>query len=164
MNTGDFPMARKQRALVGFVLSASFLTLAGCGNSNSVSGKITIGDKVVRGGNVTFFKADGSGGSGTSRIEQDGSYTIEKLPAGDYKIAVETKSMKPNDKAAAHVPALPKDASPEAVEEYKKRFPSNLEEKRKLYVPIPDLYGDPKTSGLTFTIAAGKNDHNIELK
>jgi hypothetical protein len=163
MNVRVFHMPRNQRALVRLVVVVCLLTLTGCGssNKNSVSGKVYMGDKIVKGGTVIFVMADGSAGRGDSRIEEDGSYTVEKLPVGDFLIGVETKSMKPSATAAARPMTPPKNATPEQLEQFKKNYPD--ENKKLLYVPIPDSYGDPKTSGLTFTIVAGKNEFDIKL-
>lgn len=151
-----------QRAFVRCILIAAIPVLFGCGssNKNSVSGKVYMGEAIVKGGTVNFVMADGSGASGSSEIAEDGSYTVRNLPVGDYKISVETASFKPTGMSAAH-PYAPPDSAPDRIkEQYKK---NNPEEKMKRFVAIPEVYADVKTSNLSFTIASGKNSYDIKL-
>jgi hypothetical protein len=69
------------------------LGLAGCGSSSGiVTGKVTYNNRPLKGGNVTFV---GANGSASARINEDGTYTIDKVPTGEAKIAVETSSLRP---------------------------------------------------------------------
>jgi hypothetical protein len=163
MNTRDFLKGRKQRGLVEFVLLSTLLVLMGCGKSKtSVSGKVFLGDQSLKGGNVSFVIADGSSkpASVSAIIDQEGKYTIKDLPPGEYNIAVETESLKPSGSASAHPYKVPDNAPPELKEKLKANY---SDEKLKLYVPIPAMYKDVKTSGLSYTVAAGKNEHDINL-
>lgn len=111
----------------------------------------------LRGGSVTIFPA--AGGMKKSDIAEDGSYKVEKVPLGSVKISVETSSMKP----AAMPPGM------EAMYAKKPKDAPGGDSTRgagdlKRYVQIPDKYGNPEESGLTYSVHAGQNDHNIDLK
>ena len=142
--------------LAGVFLLATSFGLLGCGSSSpgTVSGKVYLKDKLLKGGNVTFLTADKKI-SQSAKIGEDGSYTIENIPAGPIKIAVETMSLK----QAASVPrnnAPPGQKSPNSSA-------VDPKELMKRYVPIPEKYADPSESGLEYTVKSGKQDHDIKL-
>ncbi|HZT81080.1 MAG TPA: carboxypeptidase-like regulatory domain-containing protein [Gemmataceae bacterium] len=158
------------RGLGPGLLLALLFTLIGCGGpSASVSGKVTYKGQPLNGGTVVFQSTDGKWG-GSSAIAEDGTYTIPKVPPGQVKIGVETKSVNPTvpkggggfmfKKGPADFKmkppkdtAMPKDAD--------KTFYGG---DTKKYVDIPEKYADPEKSGLTYTVTAGKQIHNIDLK
>ena len=116
------------------------LATTGCGSYGSVSGKISYKGEPLTGGTVLFFP--GSAGAVSSVIGPDGGYKVDNVPAGPVTIAVETKSAQPfspPDKAPT-ADAAPKTAA------------------------LPDAYSDPKGSGLTYTVKAGPQTHDIDLK
>src|SRR4051794_22586118 len=83
-----------------FLLLLTPLGLSGCGASGSVSGKVSYKGTMLKGGTVTFHSPMGKA-SAVAQIGEDGSYTIEKVPAGDVKICVDTKMLDPGVKTAA---------------------------------------------------------------
>src|SRR5437588_6501794 len=104
------------------ILLLALLIATGCSGkkaSGTVSGKVTYQGKALRGGSVTFIPADGVGVA-TSRIAEDGSYKVEKVPAGNVKITVETETSKPVQKYPGAQP--PKD-SPNYQEDNPERKP-----------------------------------------
>jgi hypothetical protein len=137
-----------------------FLTLvlslgtAGCGGSKgTVSGKVYYKDAPLKGGNVTFVNADKQ--SYLVAIQEDGSYSIEKVPPGEIKIAVETASLKPpNSYVLRNKP--PADAGGSYT-------PPDYEARAKRFVPIPDRYSNPDQSGLQYTVKGGKQTFDIKL-
>ena len=136
------------------VLAVGFAA-AGCGRSaSSVSGKVTYKDKLVKGGTVTFYGADNW--TGTSRIAEDGAYTIPKVPAGKVQITVETKTVKPHP-MMSRMPKPPKDTPLPPGSMYENQGQADR------YVEIPDRYGDKDKSGLSLEATGGKQDHNIKL-
>lgn len=152
-----------------FSLIVSLLLLlllsAGCSSKGSVTGKVLYQGKPLPGGTVTFFC--GSRGTFTSPIKEDGTYSVDKVRAGDAKIGVENQSLNRNRGA---IPKMPggykekfKSMIPEDVDasEMMPGFASSLPGK---YVPIPEHYSDPEKSGLTYTVTGGQQSHDIELK
>ena len=97
-----------------------------------------------------------SGGVVSAAIQEDGSYTISKVPIGPATVTVETMSLRPTARAAMPGPYAnaPKDVMPGAR--------SQGDEKR--YVPIPEQYSDPESSGLTLDVKKGTQQHDIDLK
>jgi len=128
---------------------------AGCGKSwGTISGKVNYQGKPLRGGSVTFVPANGMGG-GTSRIAEDGSYSVSKVLAGPVKIVVETKTSAPPPKMPG-MQQVPKDA-PNYQGEDPERKPGR-------FIPIPERYADPTQTDLTYDVKAGPQEFNIELK
>ena len=127
------------------VALAASLFLTGCRGEldATVSGRVTVNGRPAPIGEVTFYPADGDATRPTPRgmIERDGTYTLRVgartgLPAGDYKVAVQVMD----------VPPPPKGTEPPAA------------------MPLsPPRYGDPKTSGLEFTVAPGANSIDLSL-
>ena len=123
---------RQNRWILWAVVVLVTMAAAGCGGSGlqSVSGKVTIGDKPLTTGNVSFHRV-GGGAMGTATIQSDGSFTVKTgaqtgLAPGEYQITV--------------VAYGPTPASTQG----------NLE-------PIPPLitpqkYANPKTSDLKCTV------------
>jgi hypothetical protein len=155
-------MSTKSGWLLGGVLLPGLLA-AGCGNTGTVSGKVSYKGQPLGGGTILFVAP----GQKTvkSAIAPDGSYTISGIPAGTIKIAVETKSAQPPDPEALRraFPGLPKGAPlpPEAANN--PHFKTGPENKGGKYVWIPDHYGDPEKSNLTVEVTGGNQQHDIEL-
>jgi hypothetical protein len=154
-------MNKRQSLLMGPML---LLLVAGCGGSSgntaNVSGKVTIDGAPVTGGSMQFTAKDGP--TFHVQINDDGTYAQSELQPGDYVVTVETESLNPNKKHAVYGGAqgakMTNQASP-MPPGVAGAGPSGT------YVPIPKKYGDPKKSGLTATLAKGKNDKvNFELK
>ncbi len=139
----------------GLTLALS-LAAAGCGGGGSkanVSGKVYYKDAPLKGGNVTFV--DSNKQSYMAEIQEDGSYSVEKIPPGEVKISVETNSLRPPN-------AMVLKNRPPAAEEggYK---PPDYAARAKRFVAIPDQYADPDHSGLAYTVKSGKQEHDIKL-
>ncbi len=159
------------RLLIAVFPLAALLCLAGCGASGKVTGKVTYKGKPVPGGKVAFYGANNW--TGTSEIEEDGSYSIAKVPSGTVKITVDTSSFRPA-KLPFNAPKMPnmQDTSkmpkpPDMPEEAKKNpmyNPQARAEREKRYVEIPKKYADPEKSGLTYDVKSGTQTHNIDLK
>jgi hypothetical protein len=123
-----------------------------------VSGKVTLKDKVVKGGTVTFI-AEGKG-TAVGSIGEDGMYKVTDVPTGPVKICVDTRSMNPEaraDKFTKYSP--PKDsAAPKGFG----AGPDRAELERR-YVPIPVRYASEETTDLTTTVSGGSQKYDIEL-
>jgi hypothetical protein len=103
--------------------------------TGTIMGKVTYKGKPLPGGTVTFHPAKGKAITGI--IQPDGTYAVKDVPLGPAKVAIETESVKPKPGAA------PKGGK---------------------YIPIPAKYASPKTSGLTYMVAAGKQTLDIVLE
>lgn len=154
--------------------------LSGCGRSQgSVSGKVTYMNKALKGGIVGFVSTEGLP-SVTGTINEDGSFAIDKIPAGNYQVFVDTESLKPPQGSTPKGPGSgtstggvdPKTSGPppgaELPEGYKPINPNEaeatLKANAKKYVAIPPNYATSEKSGLSFTVVAGAQTYNIELK
>lgn len=171
MNT--MPATRLVRRLaLGAVLFA-ILALAGCGRPvGTVTGKVTFGPKVVKGGNVTFVSTEGQPSMSTT-ISEDGTYKIANATGGNYKVCVETMSVKgpPPSIPSANTPkAQALDPGTKVPEGYTPSSPADASlvaaraRGAKLYVHIPDSYSDSSKTDLSYTVVGGDQTYNIELK
>jgi len=150
------------RACAGFLALAALVAVVGCGGSNAtVKGKViykdpvTKQDVVLKGGNVTFACDNGPTRAGT--IAEDGTYTIQNVPAGGGKFTVQTKHL-----VSAALPkgaGPPKDASG-SVPEYMK----SSEDAARRFVAIPSKYEDAETSPLTYTVKQGPQEYDLVLE
>src|SRR6185503_11534068 len=114
-----------------------------------VSGKVTYQGKALKGGGVSFVSTDG-GQSFAADIAEDGSFKVPDLKGGEYKVCVETASLKGTGQAspygAAGAPKMPKGAKsgPPAgatvPEGYTPSDPAAAATANSIrrYVPIPD--------------------------
>jgi hypothetical protein len=170
--------------LFGFV--AATAVLAGCGKpTGSVSGKVTFKDAPLKAGTIGFHSTDNSGSVGGT-INSDGTYSIASIPAGDYKIVIETDSFKPPSTAGrSYGKNNPKDEkvgkeaskgkeTKELDAEIKEKLPAgyhmsnpgdaNAAARSARYIEIPHKYGKADTTDLTYTVVAGSQTKNFDLK
>lgn len=137
------------------------LMLSGCGGVDKdmptlakVTGKVTYKGKPVTNGSVIFTPIAGKGGEtgqlATGQLESDGSFTLTTFNTGDgailgqHNVTVESSGEDINklnqpraDGSIAYV--LPKSA-------------------------VPKKYLDPTSSPLKYTVEAGSNNFEIEMK
>ena len=119
------------------------LLLAGCTSRHAtVSGRITLDDKPLTTGNVSFIPVNG-GPVAVGSIQSDGAYQVETgtdvgLQPGDYVVTVV---------AAKPVPPSGPD-NPEPIPE--------------LITPVK--YGSRETSDLKCAVKPGANTQNFDLK
>ena len=100
----------------------------------------------------------------------DGKYTVAGVPAGNATITVETKSKKeeiPQLEKMIKSPPTPPEGGPkpppQAQEQMIAGLKSRLEKLKKL-IEVPAVYADPKTSGLSYTVQVGKQEHDVQLQ
>ncbi len=157
MNTKRAWRVRPQRTLLLPLLAS--LALVGCGASTGkVSGKVTFGEKTVKGGTVTFFVA----GKGTSsgQISEEGTYSLPDVPAGTAKVYVDTSTMNPANVKSVMKYAPPKDQkAPEGLTS----GPDRAELARR-YVAIPQRYADPQQTPLTLNVTGGAQTYDIKIE
>jgi hypothetical protein len=165
---------------------AAVLGILGCGAKGSLSGKVYYQDKVIPAGSVVFA-SEKTKEVFQSRIEEDGSYAITKIPPGTYKVGVRPAEMPKG--MAANMPMMGggggggKDAqiqktNPIAAvgkEDAKNKgggtgglapppgtifSPAQMADK---FVTIPDQYKEPETSGLKVEVKGGKQVEDIKV-
>jgi len=125
------------------------IVTAACGPSNRVKGTVTVADQPLPAGSVTFL-CEGKGRPAISAaISESGVYEIVNPPAGRARVAV--KTFKPQPRPEPGV-------SPATGIDYSLSW-----EDTGPYVPIPERYGSPHTSGLECTIVGGTQAFNISL-
>lgn len=147
------------RAIVVRFLSFGLFVIAlagvvGCGSDappvalgdKSVSGKVTYKGKALPSGQVVFVGSDGK--PRLSTISAEGTYSFEKLPAGDFKVGISTGV------SGSPPPQMPKDLEKHMASQ--KDIKDPVMPKVKPSVKIPDQYQDPEKSGLTYTVSGEK--------
>ena len=139
-------------ALGGLLLLA--VTVVGCGPANpTVSGVVTFRGQPLPSGTVLFHVADGR--VEHSALGPDGHYTIANAPLGPVRITVQSHPAAPAGlpSRGGPPPAAPKELEPTAKEQRDVR-----------YGRIPTRYGSAEQSGLTYTVTAGSQTHDIGLE
>jgi hypothetical protein len=137
--------AGKLRFMTGVILLAGLFAV-GCSGQKGfgeVRGTVTYRDKPVTAGTVMFYP-EGGGDPASGVLAPDGTYRATGIPVGRARVAVETarfKTMTPPPAGLAKQMGGP----------------------RPVYVPIPDRYEKPESSGLTFEVVKGTSDWPIVL-
>lgn len=136
-------------SIKGFALALAMgvacLTVTGCGGvyDSTVSGVVKFENTVVPRGTVTFAP-QGPGPTAFGQIHSDGRYQLrtgreEGLPSGQYTVTVVANEPPASARSADGGPAA-------------------------LGKPITPLwYGDPANSGLSFAVAEGDNEIDLNL-
>jgi len=133
-------VSRSSWLAVGLVILSG-----GCGaGSGGLAGKVTFQGQSIRMGSVLVVGQDGIPRS--TGIQDDGSYSLENIPAGPVQVAVSS----PDPLSVRQVP--PKHGTPPPLPD------------RTKWVPIPARYAEFKQSGLVFTVRGGTNNFDLELK
>lgn len=128
------------------------LAVAGCGQQlGSVSGKVTFRDRVVVYGTVFALCSDGI--TRPTNIEPDGSYRFENLPTGQIQFAVISPEPAEVDLSARRAGrgGGPMPGSAPAIDKSK-------------WFAIPEEFGDPRRSNVSFTLNAVGMVYNIQLR
>jgi hypothetical protein len=126
------------------------LVLAGCGGSTGeVSGTVRFQGGPMRGGQVTFTSQHRGGVSAFAWIGENGSYMIRGCPTGPVKITV-----------------LPLDRSRrgKGFDSARGMVAARGNGQRRKLPAVPLSYTDPNTTELEYSVLAGPQRHNIELK
>jgi len=137
---------------------------AGCSSKGTVSGKVTVNDQPVRRGTVTFTAASDKVWASSVPIGEDGSYTIVNAPPGPVKITVASADSNPRlrtkfkDRKGPAAEDANTDDMPPSV---RNRFNPGASAGSP---SVPKRYNDAETSGLTYEVKPGKQEHDIQLK
>jgi hypothetical protein len=163
--------------LMCLLIVLGLVAATGCGPSAAkLSGTVTYKGTALKGGSVTFVP-EGSGETFSAKIQEDGTYAIEHIRTGKYKVCVETNSMKPGGASAAAAyggkataaqdrskikNVVPPDAK--LPEGYHPVNPfSNPADTAQRYVPIPPEYGQPDKTKLSYEVKGGAQQYDIPL-
>jgi hypothetical protein len=118
--------------------AGALLSLAGCGGTGQISGKVTLDGQPLPGGLVTVYDAEGVNNSGM--IGKDGSYSVANIPLGKVEICIAT---------APPSPGINPNNPPRAQwGEYKK---------------IPDKYKEKGKSGFSLDVKKGAQTLDLPL-
>ncbi|MCI0458945.1 MAG: hypothetical protein L0Z62_18460 [Gemmataceae bacterium] len=139
------------RLLVSLLMLVAFTTV-GCGpRSGTLTGKISLEQAPLKVGTIAVYSEDGQRSAMGTVTSDDGTYLVEKAPAGPVKIAVIVPS--PKELIGIPNPDMPPEERAKLVEYARK------------VVPIPLIYADPEKSNLRTTVEANaQNTYDIELK
>jgi hypothetical protein len=148
------PLGRSGKVV--FLALVASVGAAGCGSSTStVSGKVYYNGQPLPGGNVAFV---GEKKTVSAEIQEDGSYQAEKVPVGKVTITVETNSIRPPRNF------IPKNEPPKGKKRPGSIAQKDPNERFKRFRPIPDKYGDPKQSPLSYEVTRdNKQVHDIKV-
>jgi hypothetical protein len=158
-------MGRNAGRLAAAALSVMVaVPLSGCGKGKGpVTGTVTVDNRPIRSGQLTFLGADGTRHPTT--IGFNGTYTIE-LPPGDYKVGVEGGGQSnaakmarvPIPKAPTGMPPM-KDPTGQVGGE-----PVDLAKEMQNPVVVPMRYRAPESSGLKVTTTGDGDTFDIPMK
>ena len=140
---------------------------AGCGSKGTISGKVKYKGKELQTGHVTFV-SETTNQSFNATIGEDGSYTMTKVPAGPVKIGVKSGPTSmvgggpPKDMGGKFGPPGGVKDAPEGQGPPKD---TNMDPRARGqdYPKVPDEYGDPEKSKLTYVVVSGSQTHDIEI-
>jgi hypothetical protein len=134
--------------------------LSGCGlGTGEVTGSVKYQGKIVAGGSVIIRGSDRLPYSGT--INEDGTYRVLNVPTGPATITVHSPGPAADIDPGADVRLL--------LRKSKKSFttppkPALFAGDRDKWFRLPDKYQEFDQSGLTLTVKAGVNEHDLRLE
>jgi len=149
------------------LLCAALVVLAGCGpKARSITAKVTYKGQPVPGAIVVLYAAKGTD-SFSVRTGSDGSFTLTKVPDGEYKVSITGASaaLEPHTGMAPR-PGMPAMKGPggkgemEAKKEAETRGKigdSAAQGTMGADVKLPKKYADQNTSGLTWNTSTESN-------
>jgi hypothetical protein len=149
------------------LLVSSLLLALGCGSRGSVTGTVTYRGKSMPGGMVLFIHEHK--GAFSAAIKEDGTYQIADIPGGSVKIAVTVPAFRPATGGSHYVPTeeelekLQKSHPRLSKEDLKQMMGVRSATPRGKALQIPEKYGNPEESGLTYTVIGGPQTHDINL-
>src|SRR5262249_13754840 len=114
----------------------------------------------LTGGTIHFVQRDKKT---TLWIRGDGTYSGE-VPVGQYKVAIETESIKYRDREKI-LEKVREEVGPEVAERKQQVRPTpGLTAAKLTYVEIPSRYNNPEQSGLSYEVTAGKQERDFDLE
>jgi hypothetical protein len=132
--------------------AALLIGVCGCGNTATVTGKVTYQGRPVTHGSVIFLNADGTARSGV--IEPDGCYSVTGVTPGEVRIAVLSRDPSSGREQARSARSGDRP----------KRGTAPAKTASTTWFPLPRQLEDPAQSGLRCTVGAGHIGHDIDLR
>ncbi len=178
-------MMKRSMCRSGLLLAIFAMTLVvcGCAGKNDsdrvqLTGKVSYKGNPVTGGDVTLHPMSPSKGTPTNlKIGADGILTITGVDPGEYKMVINTDSVKAAGSGPA--PSLPGKGSSDTVKAPPSGMPqppkdlagsgsgpkieSTNTSKQPVFVAIPTKYKAVGTTPLTITLVKGKQEKDFEL-
>ena len=158
-SAGNPRFVRITFCIVSCVIAGNVLT--GCGRKvGDVSGSVQYQGKIVTSGFVTAIGADGI--PKQTEITEDGSYRLEKVPAGEVTFLVSSPHLEASKNPRKSPPRVNPDTGqviPTIEEE-----PTSTENQRKTWRQLPAFYSDITKTPLKHTIAPGPNTLDLKLE
>jgi hypothetical protein len=114
----------------------------GDGKNADVKGTVTYNGAPVPAGTIQLIPVKG-GSPQVLTIRPDGSFHVGAIPLGEYKVAIETDSVKNMFERMFPSQGGPMDPA---------QLPAEMKAQIPVYLPIPPQYADPDASGLTWDI------------
>lgn len=137
--------------LPALAFSALLVAAGGCGSGKAtVEGKVSSKGIPLSTGNVSF---QGEKGRRDASISPDGTYKIPDVDPGEYKVAIEVRTM--------NFPKPPPGAIPKVTIPGQPKVEGQGPPKA---VAVDPKYKDARTSGLTYQIGSGTRRIDIDLK
>jgi hypothetical protein len=152
----------------GLCVLALFLLVgtSGCLKSGKITGKVTYDGKPVTVGIVSFHPDKGK--AVETEIAEDGTFTLEKVPAGPGTFTVSTSAQakeRKNLRQGMQMPGGgkgPPGGMAKELEEMQEENKKRLARLEKM-VEVPEKYSKKEESGQTYTATSGEQEHNIDL-
>jgi hypothetical protein len=157
------------------MVSLAFFALLGCGSSGTLHGKVTHGGAPMPAGTKLIFYHEKSDHSFPTEVGSDGTYSIEKVPTGTVKIAVQAvEGATYSGGAGAAQGANKKEKSaisfgPSPGQSGVIAPPGDLGGALSkgtgpaVTVHIDPKYKDPKTTTLSVEVTGGRQEHHIDV-
>jgi hypothetical protein len=169
-------MATTRGYLIARILTASLLCfllagMVGCGGKGSLTGKVTYNNNPLPKGSTLTFMSSSNRAFVTDVKSEDGSYSIDGLPVGDYKVIVKpyaAPKVAPEGPMGGR-PGMKKDKGKgpsEGQTDIIKPPPGMFDvfnEDPKARFNIPPKYLDKDSTTLTVTVKGGKQEYPINL-
>ncbi len=159
-----------------FVPGLLFLSLSvlvvGCGKGGgTVSGKVTYKGETLKRGVVQFFP-ESAGGSFTSPIKSDGTYSIPNVPRGMAKISVISGSAKPPDQMMKSRGGMGGVKAAKGMQQQQEKLKqqnippgaASAADAAEEGPSVPPMYNDPEKSNLKVEVTGGKQTHDITIQ
>jgi hypothetical protein len=154
-------------SLIGVILAG----MVGCGGKGSLTGKVTYNNNPLPKGSTLTFISSSNRAFVTDVKSEDGSYTIDGLPVGDYKVTVKPYAA-PTVSSQSPMGGKPggkkeKSSGPSEGQTDIIRPPEGmfdvLKGDNKGKFQIPPKYLDKDSTTVSVTVKGGKQDFPITL-
>ncbi len=159
---------RRFRLVGGSGLLLLLTAVLGCGGPKEakVSGQVKYEGAPLPGGTITFRPTDPTKNSVVAQIDESGHYSAT-LPVGEIKICIDNRELEPpppvSGAPAISIPGLPAEVTKAMRAKAPKAESKGRSDRPGRYVRIPTRYHEIETSGLSYTVKAGDQTHDIEL-